>query len=577
MATGALGSDPTKRSILPTTCPYMVNLHRFFETDNAIYLLLQYASGGRLWSYIAGYLQQSSNQANATGDGVYPSGTGTGNVYMGQKMHLDSNAIPQERSPGSTQSSEKKKFSQKPVLSEAGVRFSELRAAVVSPDADIGGTLKAVDDAERELEILSMENESTGTQGDKNSTFADDLFDPCRLSSLSSDEFYHSVSQEEEEESKDKFPTKDSDDEAADHFQDLLQRNTVNLENFSINSFDSDTARLSSTFSTGDASSDLDPSSGLAFSPQSGQGPLSTIPDEVFSSDRPSSPLSSAQNEDGSLEVTDILENSRKLLQTVERTLSKVDDEEKSSSKDSDTPQVSEDASQRNCSKTSTDSNDSPEISIYDSHRHSDDESVDNSVTAEDKVLSDKSEADSVSLPLLGLVENGEQCDASGKLREVTGSQSNEEDMCAQGEGSEMSLSDTGTVTPLADSQTPPSLTGVTKASSDLTGTPVAPQLARHRSTSGTSQRCGSASLPRKISFNRSMSGEMARSASFEYDLKSPTRHRGRIVSDLFEQLDVECPEHVVLPEAVVQRWAAEIVIALSRLHALGIICRSVL
>ena len=69
----------------------------------------------------------------------------------------------------------------------------------------------------------------------------------------------------------------------------------------------------------------------------------------------------------------------------------------------------------------------------------------------------------------------------------------------------------------------------------------------------------------------------MARSASFEYDLKSPTRHRGRIVSDLFEQLDEECPEHVVLPEAVVQRWAADIVIALSRLHALGIICRSVL
>ena len=553
----------------------MVNLHRFFETDNAIFLLLQYASGGRLWSYIAGYLQQSSGRANATGDGDFPSGTGTGNVYMGQKMHLDSNVVLQESSPISKRSPQKKESPKKPVLSEAGVRFSELRAAVVSPDADIGGTFKAANGAEQELEISSVENESNVIQGDKNSSFADDSFDPHRLSSLSSDEFHRSFSQEEEEESKDHFPTKGSASEAAEHFQDLLQQNTVNLENFSINSFDSDTARLSSTFSTSDVA-DLDTSSGQAFSPHSGHGPLSTIPDEVFSSDIPPSLLSSAQNEDGSLEVTDILENSRKLLRTVERTLSKVEDGDGSVSKDSDTPQVSDDTSQRDCSKTSTDSNDSPEISIYDSHTHSDDDSVDNSAAAEDKVFSEKSEADSVSM-MSGLVENGAQCNEPMKLTEVAASQSSEDDASAWGESSQMSLSDTGTVTPMADSLTLPSPTDVTKASSDLMSKHALPQLARHRSASGTSQHSASASVPRKFSVNRSLSGEMARSASFEYDLKSPTRHRGRIVSDLFEQLDEECPEHVVLPEAVVQRWAAEIVIALSRLHALGIICRSVL
>ena len=561
----------------------MVNLHRFFETDNAIFLLLQYASGGRLWSYIAGYLQQSSGRANATGDGDFPSGTGTGNVYMGQKMHLDSNVVPQESSPGSKRFPQKKESPKKPVVSEAGVRFSELRAAVrfselraavVSPDADIGGTLKAANGAEQELEISSAENESVIIQGDQNSSFADDSFDPHRLSSLSSDEFHRSFSQEEEEESKDHFPMKGCAGEAAERFQDLLQQNTVNLENFSINSFDSDTARLSSTFSTSDASADLDTSSGQAFSPHSGHGPLSTIPDEVFSSDMPSSLLSSAQNEDGSLEVTDILENSRELLRTVERTLSKVEDEDGSVSKDSDTPQVSDDTSQRDCSKTSTDSNDSPEISIYDSHTHSDDDSVDNSAAAEGKVFSKKSEADSVSMTQSGLLE---QCNEPVKLTEVAASQSSEDDASAWGGSSQMSLSDTGTVTPMADSLTLPSPTDVTTASPDLMIKHALPQLARHRSASGTSQHSGSASVPRKFSVNRSLSGEMARSASFEYDLKSPTRHRGRIVSDLFEQLDEECPEHVVLPEAVVQRWAAEIVIALSRLHALGIICRSVL
>ena len=36
----------------------MVRLHKFYETDSALYLLLEYASGGKLWTYISGYLQQ---------------------------------------------------------------------------------------------------------------------------------------------------------------------------------------------------------------------------------------------------------------------------------------------------------------------------------------------------------------------------------------------------------------------------------------------------------------------------------------------------------------------------------------
>ena len=36
----------------------MVNLLRFYETEASIYLLLQHASGGKLWNYISGYLHQ---------------------------------------------------------------------------------------------------------------------------------------------------------------------------------------------------------------------------------------------------------------------------------------------------------------------------------------------------------------------------------------------------------------------------------------------------------------------------------------------------------------------------------------
>ena len=39
----------------------MVNLLRFYETEVSIYLLLQHASGGKLWNYISGYLHQHSD------------------------------------------------------------------------------------------------------------------------------------------------------------------------------------------------------------------------------------------------------------------------------------------------------------------------------------------------------------------------------------------------------------------------------------------------------------------------------------------------------------------------------------
>lgn len=43
---------------MPTHLPYVVSLVRFYETDSAIYLQLQHAAGGRLWSYVGAYLNQ---------------------------------------------------------------------------------------------------------------------------------------------------------------------------------------------------------------------------------------------------------------------------------------------------------------------------------------------------------------------------------------------------------------------------------------------------------------------------------------------------------------------------------------
>ena len=74
----------------------MVKLHQYFETDNAIYLLLEHASGGRLWDYISGYMSGGHkdsqndlldvyNTLNA-GQNEHTNGVDTLNIYSGQHV-----------------------------------------------------------------------------------------------------------------------------------------------------------------------------------------------------------------------------------------------------------------------------------------------------------------------------------------------------------------------------------------------------------------------------------------------------------------------------------------------------------
>nr|KAG5714466.1 hypothetical protein BaRGS_006912 [Batillaria attramentaria] len=297
MAAGTITADNSQRSILPTTCPYMVNLQKFFETDYAIYLLLQYASGGRLWSYIAAYLQQSSSGTNAAGDGhnLVDGFSAKGNVYMGQKMHQDANAVVDtimSKEADSRTLTEKRggDLVAKRVLPTTGIRFSDLQAKLKSPDSDNGDTsgtahrtpmpeekdsLLKKDSLLDDTSITDPRSLSAVDAGDENfSRPREDSIlgesstaDARRLSSLSSEEFHRSISQEDARESTDRFPELGETDEAADRFHDLLRQNKVNLENFSINSFDSDNVRLSSTFSTSEVPAEAD-LSGQPTSPQ---------------------------------------------------------------------------------------------------------------------------------------------------------------------------------------------------------------------------------------------------------------------------------------------------------------------
>ncbi|XP_033106614.1 ribosomal protein S6 kinase delta-1-like [Anneissia japonica] len=50
-----------RKTCVPAKCRFMVQLCRYFETENAIYLVLEHATGGKLWDYASGYLRQEED------------------------------------------------------------------------------------------------------------------------------------------------------------------------------------------------------------------------------------------------------------------------------------------------------------------------------------------------------------------------------------------------------------------------------------------------------------------------------------------------------------------------------------
>ncbi|XP_046878148.1 ribosomal protein S6 kinase delta-1 [Hypomesus transpacificus] len=50
----------TKRTIMPHSVPHMVRLRKFVVSEDTVFLLLQYAEGGKLWSHIGKFLRSST-------------------------------------------------------------------------------------------------------------------------------------------------------------------------------------------------------------------------------------------------------------------------------------------------------------------------------------------------------------------------------------------------------------------------------------------------------------------------------------------------------------------------------------
>ncbi|XP_050407265.2 ribosomal protein S6 kinase delta-1 [Patella vulgata] len=507
--------ESNKTCLLPTSCPYMCNLIKFFETENAVYLLLQYASGGKLWNYIGAYLH--SRTTSGFEDGV----VGTDipaykNVYTGSKLNADASdeMIKSEERTKTLTNSE-----QYLVLSETE-----------------NGTMKCEDSAgENPISIPKLSNKDESPT-EVESLTEESSTDPStssrvvrkRLSSFSSAEltFDDSVSEASKSISHD------------DHFEEVLGNNKPSIQNFTINSFDSSSDMYqrmdSNTSGTSEhinsipeESSPLEEKSAMNNSP--GLDPSTAdVLDDVFDSEKLENEDSNNSNNS---DASEIIRSSKALIKSVDRVLS-----DSGHLEQSDRRSISLSPPE----KAANISHDSDEPSIYDLHKPSDDST------------SDTSEFDSKHLVLDQQVTS--ETKSKDPKRQLSGLNVDCDNL-DESESSDQKL-------------TSPSELSLQIKDCNINVDKGAEKSVKETSTSTSLQQ------GRKRTLSRLNSKTLTRSASFECDLKSPTKNRARAVSNLFDQLDSVEPEQVRLLESCIRQWAAEIVVAVSKLHHVGIICR---
>ncbi|CAG0888032.1 unnamed protein product [Darwinula stevensoni] len=77
-----------KPTIVPYDVPFLVNLECFFETESAIYLVLQYARGGKLWDFVSSYIHSNiSTPVRVTSRSRLSSINKGSNIYSGLRLN----------------------------------------------------------------------------------------------------------------------------------------------------------------------------------------------------------------------------------------------------------------------------------------------------------------------------------------------------------------------------------------------------------------------------------------------------------------------------------------------------------
>eukprot|EP00066_Takifugu_rubripes_P021119 XP_011610385.1 PREDICTED: ribosomal protein S6 kinase delta-1 isoform X2 [Takifugu rubripes] len=89
-----------KRTIMPHSVPHMVQLRKFIVSDDAVFLLLQYAEGGKLWSHIGKYLHNSSQEESFDIPFIQKSHTAAVRTPQHALAHLDVDSVSSGSGPG---------------------------------------------------------------------------------------------------------------------------------------------------------------------------------------------------------------------------------------------------------------------------------------------------------------------------------------------------------------------------------------------------------------------------------------------------------------------------------------------
>ncbi|KAK3863329.1 hypothetical protein Pcinc_030899 [Petrolisthes cinctipes] len=82
------GCGSGEKTVVPAGIPNMVPLIRYHETHNAIFLVLKFVSGGKLWSHIGRYVGEGS-VGQATGQTPNQIFDSTASMYTGRRLLLD--------------------------------------------------------------------------------------------------------------------------------------------------------------------------------------------------------------------------------------------------------------------------------------------------------------------------------------------------------------------------------------------------------------------------------------------------------------------------------------------------------
>ncbi|XP_013397496.1 ribosomal protein S6 kinase delta-1 [Lingula anatina] len=495
------------QNIIPTHCPYMVQFYKFYETSSAIYLLLQYASGGKLWSYISGYLHSHNRQgADVDKTGENTPNLRQSNAYTGQKLvETEGYDIVQRQEQNLSG------VIGEPECSSSYIElFSDYAKSMKQ---DIDPSVKFSKDSPNRVTYHKPHDPDDREEKKK----------PNYLSLSSLDD------QSEKEDSPARDDVFEQTPKEPHAFQDVLEQAQPSLEVFSINSIDSsDRIRLgssmsdhiqgimevtenspthSSTYSIDDSDlenlkrefetdhEDMFSSGSTMKFEDSYSGSNASLLANLGTPEAGSSPkIGRQKNEtgemDSSQEHKDLVNSAKQLLESVEITLSETDKEVAHLMTQDQNPR-NQHQTREQIPKVSTMANDPELIAGL---------TVDENGCCPD--TEDK----------LQLTENGKNANVA--------SNSNMPDAC---------------------------------------------QLGAVRRTSVPSSK------------DTVFSIQTNRQTSIERSLETPSKPRQRMLSAVFSQLDLAAEERASkcrLPETCVRRWAAEIIVALDKLHGMGIICK---